>query len=866
MKLFRSLGLLFIVIYVSFYGNLFAKEWNIQNITSLDQVEYLSKTTNTKDLWYVKNELIEPNLFKDKIDLSSWNSDDWRPYSPPGSIYIEHPDWEGSEYLSILKLWKAPSHWETPHLSIRVGVISDKDKVYINGNLIGEHGSFDSDEPEGYDKIRVYRIPTEMIHKGELNTILILNKPFFQYTAGIEQDSIKLGPSQLIEGNFLRDEYVKIFLLMIYSTVAGYFFFLFVRRRKDYENLFFGLFTFSLVLYQFLRNQLKYELGIDFLVLKKIEYLVLMMLIPFMYHFLRSYFKYKYHLVYKIADSIISLAFIFILVTGDVTYYDLLNKNLIQPIWIAYVFMCIFYLVQQSIRKDLDAILMLIGFVVLIFSATMDILSTRNVIVFPRVSGYAFLVLILSIATILANKFVRLNVQVEELNANLEKKVIKRTEELNTTLEEVKKLKVQQDGDYFLTSLLLNPLITNTSMSEKFKIAFFTKQKKDFEFKGKKHEIGGDISISSNIELKGKKYIVFINGDAMGKSMQGAGGALVLGVVFNAVLTRSNAESNKNKHPEVWLKEAFMDLQRVFESFNGSMLISIVLGIIEEDSGMMYYINAEHPWTVLYRDGKAEFLENELFLRKLGFPGNEESFFVRTYQLKPGDVLLAGSDGRDDILLGHDADGTRIINEDEEKFVTVVEEAKSEIPEIVRILEKQGEYTDDITLVRIEYLDSEKDNFEFEYTTEKPLYDKGKELIRQGKLEEGVKALEESIDKEKSQLDLTFSLIGQTYFKLKQWDKALLHLEKSIEIKSSNSDILFYASYSAKMDKKLLKASELGERCYLRDPSNSKNLVNLADIYKRMNKLERALHLVSKALNEEPNNRNALRLKELLEA
>ncbi|MCC5814353.1 MAG: SpoIIE family protein phosphatase, partial [Leptospira sp.] len=709
MKLFRSLGVLIVIFYVSFSGRLFAKEWNIQNVPSLDQVIYLSKTNEVDGIWYVKNEIVDAKYYQQELELSSINLDEWRTYSPPGSVYIEHPDWEGSEYISILKFWKAPTNWDTPPLSIRLGVISDKDKVYINGNLIGEHGNFDSKDPEGYDKIRVYRIPTELIHKGEINTILIQNKTYFHYTAGIEQDEIKIGPSQLIEGNFLRDEYIKIFLLMIYSTVAGYFFFLFIRRRKDYENLFFGLFTFSLVIYQFLRNQLKYELGIEFLALKKIEYLVLMMMIPFMYHFLRSYFKYKYHLVYKIADSIIGLGFLFILVTTDVTYYDLLNKNIIQPIWIAYVFMCIFILIQQSIRKELDAILMLVGFIVLIFSSTLDILSTRNVIVFPRVSGYAFLVLILSIATILANKFVRLNVQVEELNANLEKKVIKRTEELNNTLEEVKKLKVQQDGDYFLTSLLLNPLITNTSKSEKFKISFFTKQKKDFEFKGKKHEIGGDISISSNIELKGKKYTVFINGDAMGKSMQGAGGALVLGVVFNAVLTRSNAESNKNKHPEVWLKEAFMDLQRVFESFNGSMLISIVLGIIEEDSGLMYYINAEHPWTVLYRDEKAEFLENELLLRKLGFPGNEESFAVRTYQLRPGDVLIAGSDGRDDILLGLDEDGTRIINEDEAKFVTVVEKAKSEISEIVNLLERQGDYTDDITLVRIENVDTDND-------------------------------------------------------------------------------------------------------------------------------------------------------------
>lgn len=861
----RSFFCLSILFFTSFSGNLLSREWSIQEINDLDKAHMLTNPDSEIDIWYTVNRIIEPESFT-SFNPGSLDSMDWKAYSPPGSVYSQYPEWEGSKHISMLKLWKAPDSWNSPHLSIRLGIITDKDKVFLNGVFIGGHGEFGISVPQGYDKIRVYRIPTELIKKGEINSILIQSETFFDYTAGIEQDEASIGPSDLIEGEYLRDEYIKIFLLMIYSTVAGYFFFLFIRRRKDYENLFFGLFTFTLVIYQFLRNQLKYDLGIDFLTLKKIEYLMLMMLIPFMYHFLRNYFKYNYHLVHKIADGIMGTVFLYILFSNNITHFDLLNKNVVQPIWLVYLVMCIFFLVQQSLRKDLDAILMLIGFLVLICAATTDILSTRNIIIFPRVAGYAFLVLILSIATILANKFVRLNVQVEELNANLEKKVIQRTEELNTTLEQVKKLKVQQDGDYFLTSLLLNPLITNETKSNRFQIDFYTKQKKDFEFKGKKHEIGGDISISSNLELKGKKYIVFINGDAMGKSMQGAGGALVLGVVFNAVLTRSGAESNKNKHPEVWLKEAFMDLQRVFESFNGSMLISIVLGLIEEDSGMMYYINAEHPWTVLYRDGKAEFLENELYLRKLGFPGNEESFFVRTFQLKPRDVLVAGSDGRDDILLGHDESGIRIINEDEEKFVEVVAQAGSEISKIVSILEEQGEYTDDITLVRIEYIDKQENYLHTEFSHDKPIMEKAKESLRQGDLEESTRLLEESANKEQTHLDITYSLLGQTHFKLKNWEKASEYFEKSLEIKPANTEILFYASYSAKMNKKFIKASELGERCYLRDPENIKNLINLADIYKKMNKNDKSLHLVGKILEKEPENRNALRLKEFLES
>jgi tetratricopeptide (TPR) repeat protein len=596
--------------------------------------------------------------------------------------------------------------------------------------------------------------------------------------------------------------------------------------------------------------------------MKKMEYLVLALLVPFMFHFLRPYFRYGYHWLFKIADSLIAISFLIILFTSDVVFYDLLNRNFIQPIWILYIIGSFTILIQQTIKKELDAILMLGGFIFLITAATLDILSTRNLIVFPRMSGYAFIILILSIATILANKFVRLNTQVEELNANLEEKVIQRTEELNTTLEEVQKLKVQQDGDYFLTSLLLNPLNVNENTSNKILIEFFTKQKKSFEFKGKTHEIGGDISISSNIELKGKKYTVFINGDAMGKSIQGAGGALVLGVVFNAVLARSNAEINKNKYPESWIKETFMDLQRIFESFNGSMLMSVALGIIEEETGLMYYINAEHPWTVLYRDKKASFLEDELVLRKLGFPDNDEFFFVKIYQLEPGDILLAGSDGRDDILLGYDEEGRRIINEDEQVFLQVVEQGDADLESIAKILENTGEYTDDITLVKVTYSSVEEQEEQSEGSSE--LFDKGKDLIKQSKWEEAAAALTESLESEPGNMGAKTSYLGQSLFKLKRWDESLRYLEKSLEIKPNQTDLLFYASYSAKMNKQFLKAADFGERCYLRDQTNLKNIINLADIYKKLNQVSKANHLVERALKIDPGNRNAILLQEQL--
>jgi hypothetical protein len=88
---------------------------------------------------------------------------------------------------------------------------------------------------------------------------------------------------------------------------------------------------------------------------------------------------------------------------------------------------------------------------------------------------FGFFFLVSGIAFTLANRFLKIHQEVEELNAELE---------------------------------------------NMFSVRSVSKQKKEFEFRGKKMEIGGDINIVDQIRIAGKDYLVFINADAMGKSIQ----------------------------------------------------------------------------------------------------------------------------------------------------------------------------------------------------------------------------------------------------------------------------------------------------------------------------------------------------------
>ena len=99
------------------------------------------------------------------------------------------------------------------------------------------------------------------------------------------------------------------------------------------------------------------------------------------------------------------------------------------------------------------------------------------------------------------------------------------------------------------------------------------------------------------------------------------------------------------------------------------MMVSIFLGLIDEETGFMYFVNAEHPWGILYRDDQASFIgKNELFLRKVGMPKNKYNFLIETEQLKFNDVIFVGSDGRDDIRISKEVESP-FINHDEHLFL-----------------------------------------------------------------------------------------------------------------------------------------------------------------------------------------------------
>ena len=292
---------------------------------------------------------------------------------------------------------------------------------------------------------------------------------------------------------------------------------------------------------------------------------------------------------------------------------------------------------------------------------------------------------------------------IQKHNKQLEERIEERTNELKETLSEVQELRIQQEGDYFLTTLIAEHLMQNRNKSPYIKIDFLTEQKKTFQFKGKTRHLGGDISIAGNLNFLGKKFTMFFNGDAMGKSMQGAGGALVIGSLVNSIMSRSAANKRViTKESDRWLRETFFEIQKVMEAFDGTMFVSYILGVIEDETGLLQFFNAEHPLSIIYRDGKANFIEDGITAHKLGMPFNVDVGLIQ-FQLQPGDVIFCGSDGKDDLILNKGSSGTRIINENRKLFLKIIEMSEGQLDKIYSNLVNKGELSDDLSIVRISF-------------------------------------------------------------------------------------------------------------------------------------------------------------------
>jgi serine phosphatase RsbU (regulator of sigma subunit) len=747
-------------------------------------------------------------------------------------------------------------------LAINAGRVLDVSLFYFNKTLVGQLGSVNP-YASGAMRPFIKDIPfTDLNYEKNVITI-VLYTTNGKYPLQV-MDKIEIGESDSVYLSYTLKEIFSFFFLTIYLAVGLYHILLASRRPKDLYNLNFGIFSLICAIYWFIANTFSRDLIFqDHVELhRKLEHIFLFSTTPNLLLFLVQFFEKRYT---KISLGFAAFCLTLILLT---IAFPLHVMRVCSMLWQAsnlFTVPYFTYFVVRAIRRgNKDGIYMIIGLILLMSGSLVDIASSRGYIQLPAFANFTFLLFVMGIAAIMANRFMHVTNEVEILNAELEMKVEDRTKKLSESLEQVQTLKEQQDGDYYLTSLLLEPLSGNfiEGLEKDFKTETIIEQKKQFQFKKSKSEIGGDICVIDEIILQRLSYTVFLNGDAMGKSMQGAGGCLVLGTVFKSILERNHSNPDtRDMPPEVWVKESFKELQNVFVSFQGTMLISAMFGLIDNRNGTVYYVNAEHPFSILYRDGRANFIDQKNHFLKIGVELFKNPFQVHLFQMHPGDSLIMGSDGKDDILIGTSEDGERIINEDETLFLRILEATNSDLSKVKAELNKKGELTDDLSILKITY---EKHPFvDLKSKTEEELEKElavANDYYLKGFTSKAISSYEKTFS-EGQNLEVLFDTIN-LYIEKKEFHVSSKLLDIYCNANPMNSNAIYLNSFVKKKNRELEEASLFGERYRLREPSNVKNLVNLADVNRQLNRMEITKKYLTRAIKLEPGNKEALKLQE----
>ncbi|HNL53989.1 MAG TPA: SpoIIE family protein phosphatase [Turneriella sp.] len=778
------------------------------------------------------------------------------PFPEPG-IY-RWPVEKIHDYTAVTRFFLTPEEKKSLHAwGLRLGSIADNWQIFLNGTLIAQawHADAANSKITVHRAVRdaVFELPAALLVPGE-------NLLAFRLAGDAGSAEIGFFLGQPYEVDFLRNllqkrsETVVLILICLYLAVGFYHLLLYSRRQQESYNLYFALFCIGLFIYLFTRTSVVFDIFADSTLIQKVEYIVLFnVLTPFLV-FIDKLFYNRVTLFPKIYGAFALLLSIAVVPTTSHFNTTILRTWQLTAL-LGILYFLAFQLVPVVVREVRSryaasqrspAILrffssmqgtllrspagnLLIGILTIVSTAVFDILDSIFFSTGIAFTKYGFAMFVLGIAVMLANRFLQVHNEVEELNATLEKKVEERTRELQESLVRVQDLKNQQDADYFLTALLLKPLAANTAHSQSIHVEYLIKQKKTFEFRKWKSEIGGDINMASSISLKDKPYVVFVNADAMGKSMQGAGGALVLGAVFQSTIERMRwTRELSDVFPEIWLHTTFLELHRIFESFEGSMLISLVIGLIDESNGLMYYINAEHPSIALLRNGEASFLDAHI-LRKLGTPGIHGSLKIHCVQLEPGDVLVMGSDGRDDVILGHNPDGSNIMNENEQLFLEHVTAARGDLQEIFNRVQQTGEIMDDLSLLKIEYNPAEKNAAPADLQQLAELREQAAQLIARDKHAEA----------------------AEVYMRV-------------YELDPQDIETCYLIAQCLRREKKIKQALQWAERCVLRDGENLKYLLQAAELNIMMKRFTKAGSFIRRVKELEPEHQRAAKLETMI--
>jgi signal transduction histidine kinase len=458
---FKSISMFYFLLFFCLITSIEIKSESVFTIENMDISNEISSPRSGN--WEVTTEKIDPKEYYNKWKEGNEPKIDWKPYFVPGNLSDIYPTpFPKGFTVFIKKEIVLPKDWNSTHISLFIQRIWDRDRTYFNGEKIGGLGRFGSDTVEASYLFRIYDIPNEVLQKGEKNLILIEVQNYLDFKMGILVDNIEIGPSSIIYQDYQNTENLKFSMYTIYFTFSILFFFVYSFQRENLEYLFFGLFNLLFAIYQFTLSQKYTDFDIPYIFIWHLVYYLLPFVFLTFSHFLLRYFHFKYSLFHKFLDGAIFILTLYILYKREISISIIVWSRVHIIIYILYLILCLYYLVIRFRENNSDAKLMLYSFLILIPAVLTDFMINLGIIQLPFIiSPFFFFLFDTSLAIVLTNNIEKMRKNIEDLNSNLENKVLQRTQELHQSLQNIQKLKATEDNLHFIIGVSLKETVND---------------------------------------------------------------------------------------------------------------------------------------------------------------------------------------------------------------------------------------------------------------------------------------------------------------------------------------------------------------------------------------------------------------------
>lgn len=212
---------------------------------------------------------------------------------------------------------------------------------------------------------------------------------------------------------------INLCLNTIYVFFGLYHLLIFVKRREDRYNLYFGIFSVCMAVYSLSRSSIAFDAIHDTTWITRIEYSSVSLLSPLFLLFMQDYF-YGRAKFSKILFGIL----VFNLIVGAATLVEPFRYTMTSlRIWQFSILPTLVYLLYFMgkavyLRKK-DATLMAVSMFTVVFIAVYDVIDSVFFQSGIRFTQFAYFLFVVALTTILANRFISLYRQSEDLNIEL---------------------------------------------------------------------------------------------------------------------------------------------------------------------------------------------------------------------------------------------------------------------------------------------------------------------------------------------------------------------------------------------------------------------------------------------------------------